>query len=72
MGISINPDTRRASARRRQVLAVTTAHLVVGWYTAAVARESMSAAQAAQHVGEVATVCGTVSILKPDGPRHGW
>lgn len=70
---STDSKAGRAAARRRQLLTITVTvmSLMVGCAAAAVARESISAAEAAKHVGETATVCGTVSNCKPDGPRHG-
>lgn len=53
-----------AAARRRQVLAITVTCVVVGWCAAAVARASISASEAAKHVGETTTVCGMVASAK--------
>lgn len=58
------PDTPRAAARRRRILAATATTLLLRWSTAALARESITAGEAAKHVGEMATVCGTVASAK--------
>lgn len=64
MPTSTDSKAGRAATRRRPFLALTAICLLVGWCTAAVARESISASEAAKHVGETATVCGTVASAK--------
>lgn len=59
-------DTMNTSsaARCRQVIAVAVTCLLIVWCTAAIARDSILASQAAQHVGEMATVCGVVASAR--------
>lgn len=64
MKLSTDPNTTRAAARRRQFLAITVTSFLIGWCAVAVARESISASEAAKHVGETATVCGMVASAK--------
>lgn len=47
---STDPDTARAAAQRRQVIAFAVTSLLLNWCAAAVARESISASEAARHV----------------------
>lgn len=56
-----NPNT---AARHRCGLAVMVAGLLLVRSTAAVGRESITASDAARHVGETSTVCGTVASAK--------
>lgn len=56
--------TMKAAARRQTILAITVTCLLLSWCAVAVARDSISASEAAQHVGETATVCGTVASAK--------
>lgn len=64
MRTSTDSNARGTAARRRAALAITVMCLVVGWCGAAGARESITASEAAKHVGESATVCGSVASAK--------
>lgn len=58
------PDSPRAAARRRRIVVATATTLLLCWCRPVIARESISASQAAKHVGETTTVCGMVASAK--------
>lgn len=66
MNTSTNPHgtiTARSGPRRR-VITVVAALCMFGWCAGAFGGDSISASESAQHVGETATVCGTVASAK--------
>lgn len=67
MGASADPHrttTTRIATVRRQIAAVSVTCLLIGWCAAAIARDSISASEAAKLLGETATVCGEVASAK--------
>jgi len=56
---------------RMQSVRVLLLWLLIGFVEAAGARSTVSAADAASHVGETATVCGTVASAKYSAQSRG-